>query len=99
MARFHVYEVSFAGIIAVDVQADLLENLPTRIMVPLYPAREMNWSMLRLNPRFMINEEMHVLATQRLAAVDRHDIGRRIADLSAHRDDITAALDFLFQGF
>ncbi|WP_132560777.1 CcdB family protein [Rhizobium sullae] len=35
----------------------------------------------------------------RLASVQVSEIGDSVADLSASGDEITAALDFLFQGF
>jgi toxin CcdB len=39
------------------------------------------------------------MATHRLAALPLSEIGPSIADLSARADEITAATDFLFQGF
>jgi toxin CcdB len=59
----------------------------------------MSWSILRLNPRFLINGRLYALATQRMAAVQTREIGDAVADLSPRSDEITAALDFLFQGF
>lgn len=39
------------------------------------------------------------MATHRMAALALSEIGPSIADLSARADEITAATDFLFQGF
>jgi toxin CcdB len=39
------------------------------------------------------------MATQRMASIPLSEIGAEVADLSSRSDDITAALDFLFQGF
>jgi toxin CcdB len=82
-----------------DLQADMLSDLPSRIMAPLYDAEDMSWSIVRLNPRFVVNGRLYALATQRMAAIQIREIGDAVADLSPHSDEITAALDFLFQGF
>ena len=47
----------------------------------------------------MVHGKLHVMATQRMAALRTRDIGDVVADLSARRDEIVAATDFLFQGF
>ncbi|SER84480.1 CcdB family protein [Rhizobium sp. NFR03] len=99
MARFRVYELKSSDVIALDLQADLVELLPTRVMAPLYPITTMTWSFSRLNPRFVIDGQTYSMATQRMSSVDQRDIGREVANLSSRSDDITSALDFLFQGF
>ncbi|MBP1857718.1 CcdB family protein [Rhizobium herbae] len=99
MARFHVYRLKSDGVLVVDLQASILDDLPSRVMAPLYPVADMSWSILRLNPRFLIDGELHAMATQRMAAIPVSEIGSEVADLSAKGDDIVAATDFLFQGF
>ncbi|KQY12685.1 CcdB family protein [Rhizobium sp. Root482] len=99
MARFHVYRLKPDGVSAIDLQANILSDLPSRLMAPLYPVAEMSWSISRLNPRFIIGGELHAMATQRMAAIPISEIGAELADLSARSDDIIAATDFLFQGF
>jgi toxin CcdB len=87
------------SLLLLDLQSTLLDNLPTRVVAPLHPIQEMTWSMGRLTPRFNIRGEIYVLATHRMAAVMQDELGSLVADLSAHADEITAATDFLFQGF
>lgn len=99
MARFRVYRLKSDGVLVVDLQATILDDLPSRIMAPLYPVAHMSWSMLRLNPRFVIEGELHAMATQRMAAIPVSEIGIEVADLSKRSDEIVAATDFLFQGF
>lgn len=99
MARFHGYRLKSDGFLALDLQANILSDLPSRIMAPLYPVRDMSWSITRLNPRFLIEGEAHVVATQRMAAIHVSEISENIADLSEFQDTIIAAPDFLFQGF
>lgn len=99
MARFHVYRLKSGNALAIDLQANLLDDLPSRVMVPLHPVQELSWSISRLNPRFPIEGEIYVMATQRMASIPTTELGKAIADLSDKSDIITGALDFLFQGF
>ncbi|MBY3513135.1 hypothetical protein HFO42_15270 [Rhizobium leguminosarum] len=99
MARFHVYRLKSGNLLAIDLQANLLDDLPSRVMVPLHPVQELSWSISRLNPRFTIKGETYVMATQRMASVPTTEIGKAVADLSGKSDAIIGAMDFLFQGF
>ncbi|CAN7591664.1 CcdB family protein [Rhizobium sp. LjRoot254] len=99
MARFHVYRSKQGGLLLLDLQADLLDILKTRIVVPLLPVEDMTWTMGQLNPRFEIDGHSYVMATQRMAAITLSEFGEPVADLSSQHDRIVAATDFLFQGF
>lgn len=99
MARFRVHRLKQGGLLVVDLQSNFLDGLPTRIVAPLHPVSEVHWTISRLTPRFEINGEMFVMATQRMGAIEASEIGPAIADLSPRADEITAATDFLFQGF
>ncbi|MBP2548369.1 toxin CcdB [Neorhizobium galegae] len=99
MARFSVYRSTEEAILILDLQADVLDALRTRVVVPLYPVEMMSWSIGRMNPRFDIEGIRYTMATQRIAAINIALFGPFVADLSARADDITAATDFLFQGF
>jgi toxin CcdB len=41
----------------------------------------------------------YAMMTEFLASVPIRELGMAVADLSTRADDITAATDFLFQGF
>ncbi|MCQ2005681.1 CcdB family protein [Rhizobium sp. NRK18] len=99
MARFHVYRLRRDEVLAIDLQADLLEQLNTRVMAPLYSLSVSPWSLSRLNPHFEIGETIYVMATQRMAAVPVAEIGDLVADLSSRADDVLRAVDFLFSGY
>lgn len=99
MARFHVYRLKQDNVLVIDLQSDLLGDLKTRVMAPLYDQKEFNWSFPRLTPMFVIEGKTYVMATQRMAAVNVKEVGEQVADLSAQADAILNALDFLFQGF
>ncbi len=55
--------------------------------------------MSRLNPVVVVNGRNYLMSTERMASIPLSEIGAEVADLSSRSDDITAALDFLFQGF
>lgn len=99
MAQYDVYP-NPAGIgYLVDLQTNLLEIVTTRVVAPLVPQSTAPTSANRLNPVFEIDGEPHILVTQSLSAVPSHILINPAANLSGHFDQITNALDMLFQGF
>jgi toxin CcdB len=99
MARYDVYPNPDRAGYLMDVQADLLEGLNTRVVVPLLPRAMAPTPAERLNPTFPIEGSEVVMATQFLAAVPASILDAPIANLSGHGIDITNALDMVFQGF
>ena len=102
MARFDVFELHSKTVpLVVDVQASLLDELMSRVVVPLLPFSRAKAEILpRLKPKITVGGQDYVLITTDIAALPVTRLGRCIANIEAtHRDDITAALDFLFQGF
>jgi len=82
-----------------NVQSDLIEDLATRVVVPLYPANVMKGRTLKtLTPIFAIDGKQYVMVTPQLAGVSKKSLGTAVADLSAKRDEIIAALDLLITG-
>ncbi|MDI6747203.1 MAG: CcdB family protein [Rhodocyclaceae bacterium] len=83
-----------------DAQNDLLASLPSTVVIPLArPEYISQLAILRLNPRININGDSLVLLTQDMAALPRRILKTPVANLSSQRDEILAALDFLFTGF
>ena len=99
MARFDVYSGVGGGKgYVVDVQADLLELLATRVVIPLLP-RDRAEAVRDLNPVVRVDEEDYVVMTQELSAVPRVILRRKVGSLAGWRDEITRALDVLLVGF
>lgn len=104
MPQFTVYEnlnpaTRLSIPLLLDVQSDLLEELGTRVVVPLYTANTLPSRRLRtLTPLFEIKGEQYVMMTPQLAGIQRSLLGPAVAKLASHRDDIIAALDFLITG-
>lgn len=97
MARFHVYQNKDGAGYLLDVQADLLDHLNTRMVVPLLPSAQLTPARY-LNPVFTVEGKPYVMATQFLAAVPLGALGKEVANLQAYQDTVISALDFLFSG-
>ncbi|PID38252.1 MAG: plasmid maintenance protein CcdB [Proteobacteria bacterium] len=78
-----------------DVQADLLDRLATRVEVPLALASEMHPDQ-HPNPAFDVDGKAVVTAD--VTGVPMSAIGAPVADLGAKRAAILSALDVLFAG-
>lgn len=103
MAQFDVYlnpnaETRKAIPYLLDVQADLLDMLATRVVVPLVLAEEMGLAARQLNPQFKVKGEAVVMSTAELAGISNRSLGDKVASLKNKRDEIIAALDLLFTG-
>jgi toxin CcdB len=80
-----------------NVQHDILSDLQTRVVVPLYTAAALGGKiMTRLTPSFEIEGKRVIMVTPQLAGVSVHELGGIVEDLSPHRAEIIAALDFLW---
>lgn len=99
MARFQVYRMAASGQLVVDLQADLLDDLKTRIVAPFLPVSEIPHTMSRLNPKVNIDGGPYIMAIHLMAAVPTSQMLGPELDLTERGDEITAALDFAFQGF
>lgn len=104
MAQFDVYEnpnpeTKKSIPYLLDLQADLLDDLTTRVVVPLVTVAAMGKGAKYLNPQFRIKRTTVVMSTAELAGVNRHVLGDTVCSLKEHRTEIIAALDFLFTGF
>ena len=108
MAQFAVHRnpnpVTRSAIpLLLDVQNDLLEDLGTRVVIPLYKAATeadgaQDATIERLTPLVEIEGASYIAMTSELAGVPRKSLGAQVADLAHRRNDIVAALDFLFTG-
>lgn len=103
MAQFDVYRnlndaTRNAIPYLLDVQAELLDRLATRVVVPLVLAEEMGLAARQLNPQFKVESVSVVMSTAELAGVSSRSLGDKVASLANKRTEIIAALDLLFTG-
>jgi toxin CcdB len=82
-----------------DVQSDLLEDLPTRMVIPLTQSAAVTKNPLsRLTPLIELDGKSYMLLTYQLASIPKAILGSAVSSASEHRDAIIGALDFLITG-
>lgn len=99
MARFDVYLNPNEDGYLLDVQADVLEMLNTRVVVPVMPSTKAPKPAKRLNPVLQIEGAPYVMVTQFMAAVPASILKDPVAHLSEDAEKLTNALDMVFFGF
>lgn len=101
MAQFDLFRNPRSRVypLLLDVQADLLRDLATHVVVPLTPLRRLRGKPLtRLNPIVPITGEDYAILFPELAALPVRAFGDFVASLQSRRSEIIAALDLLFTG-
>jgi toxin CcdB len=104
MAQFDVYRnpnpaTRTRNPYLLDVQAELLDALATRVVVPLCRPDVLSGKPAeRLNPQFELEGRKVLMLTPELAGVSRKVLGEQVANLADERTAIIAALDLVFTG-
>lgn len=100
MARFDILPLHGANLLVVDVQADILRDLRTRVVVPVIPIAMMaDEAASRLRPRMELHGCAYILNTPEIASVPCSALGERIGSMAEQDTLIVDAIDFLIQGF
>jgi toxin CcdB len=82
-----------------DLQADLLRDLATRVVAPMTPAKKLGGKPIgRLNPIVTVNSAEYVIVLQELAAVPVAALGAKVISLRKERNELIGAIDLLFTG-
>ena len=83
----------------VDIQADLLDELETRVVVPLTRAPALSRRPLsRLTPELEVAGEKYLMMTPQLAGIRRSELGSAVETVAGQRPTMIAALDLLIAG-
>jgi toxin CcdB len=104
MARFDVYVTPFAEErkhtpFWLDVQADHLQTLGTRVVIPMRKVSAKEAIKQRLNPEFLVEETRVYADTANLGTFPLALLRQPIFSLRHERLAIGEALDFLFSGY
>lgn len=105
MARFDIYlntgKHAKTTPYLLDVQSDLLDDLDSRVVIPLRRLSDFPQVKLptRLTPIVAIEDEQFIIETPKMSAAPRSVLKSPVSTLADERAVITAALDFLFQGY
>lgn len=101
MAQFDVHKDRKAKLypLLLDVQADLLTHLDTRVVVPLALKRTYRIKPMRiLNPILVVRNVEYVAVFQELAAIASSELGDIVGSVAEQRSTVIGALDFLLTG-
>ncbi|MCA7014380.1 CcdB family protein [Dickeya dadantii] len=83
-----------------DVQSDIIGELHTRLVIPLFPEEKVNASVVkRLTPVLPVEGRDYLVMTHEMASVRLSQLGPQVMDAQSYRQSIKAALDFLLDGF
>ena len=102
MARFDIYALNRAEVpYVLEVQADLLSDLASVVVVPMVPADAAKADAMRkLKPVITIKGQDFCLMTTDIGTLRRASLGKPVDNVEEpYRTVIVDALDFLFQGF
>ncbi|MEE9339162.1 MAG: CcdB family protein [Methylococcaceae bacterium] len=83
----------------IDVQNDLLDDLNSRVVIPLSTQETLNnLNAKKLCPTIKIDEGIFVLLTHQMTSVPCSVLKNKVTSLKHYRYDILAAIDLLLTG-
>ena len=97
ICRLHQTGPRHSRDMVVVLQHALLDDLNTRVVAPLVLSSELP-HIPKLRPKVRIDEKDYVVAIDRLAAVPRRSVGEMLGSMLMRREEMIAAVDFLFTG-
>lgn len=99
MSRFDLYRGQGYSDYLLDVQSNFVDFLDSRLVIPVVTLEKMQDINPRLHVPVIIDDQPHHIITNLMGAVHGTSLGKPVGSLSAYEYDITAAIDFLLQGF
>lgn len=82
----------------VDIQTGLLNDLNSRVVIPIAPALDAKSFPKNLCPIIDIDNKQFALLTHQITTVSSSFLESKEGSLLLNRDDIISALDFLLTG-
>jgi toxin CcdB len=103
MSQFDIYRNNNLSLrefvpFLMDVQADVLSGLSTRMVAPLEILKAGAAPVERLTPVFEVEGHRVVLLPMEMAGISIERLGPPITNLACHRDRIFGAIDFFLHG-
>lgn len=103
MAQFDVFrtrgEAARLAPYLITLQSDFLTELSTVLVAPVRTAVQHGPLLRRVQVAVEFLGEPCVVSPEQMAAVPRSTLGARAGSLSVARQELMAAIDFLFLGF
>ena len=83
----------------VDIQSDLLSDVGTRVVVPLLKRTASTKKPIKnVMPMVRVDGQEFIMMVPQLAAIASASLGASVGSAAQHREEVVAALDFLFTG-
>ncbi len=84
----------------IDIQSDIIGELNTRLMIPLFPLKNLSSPpATRLNPVIAVEGDDFLVMVHEMASVRLSQCGEAVMNARPYRQLIRDALDFLLDGF
>lgn len=96
--QWHVYRNEVTGGYVLVVQSDLLEEMGTRLVVPVLRKTEAPRVHPRLTPVVLAGDEVLVTVPLYAAAIRVSEIGALVGSAEPAREEVTHALDMILSG-
>lgn len=96
--QFDIYQ-SNDGVLVLVIQSDLLDHLPTRVVIPLVSAKDIDAAFKTLMPVIMASDKELRLFPQQIATVMTASLVTFVGSAAHLRDDIIRACDMLITGY
>ncbi|MEQ1671601.1 MAG: CcdB family protein [Hyphomicrobium sp.] len=97
MHQFDIVKLH-GGQLGVLLQSDLLNERETRIVAPLISRKKVKLTPV-LHLEIMIGRKPYLLATEKMAAIERSEVAAVIGSIADRDYEIRRALDIVFTGF
>lgn len=98
MAQFDVFRFPETTELLLDVQSNRLDDILTRVIVPLVIKTPFLKPVPRLNPIFVIERDTYVMMPHYMTSIPRRDLHSVLTNLEHEQYRIKSALDMLFYG-
>ena len=82
-----------------NVQAKILDDLNSRIVIPLVEKTKFPYPIKNLNPEVVIDSIIYVIFTQQITAVPLSYLGQVVQNIELSRSVVLSAIDFAITGF
>lgn len=99
VAQFDLYRRRGEPGYLLNVQHDVVDHLPTRLVIPVLPASDAPRAFRGINLQIEIGGVAHTVFPHYVAAFPRVELGRPVGNLASQRDALLQAFDLLLTGF
>jgi toxin CcdB len=98
MAQYDVFAIAGSNDLFLELQANRVQGISTRVGVPLVRKAPSDKPIPRLQPTLVVRGQVYIMLTQHIFSLPAADLRERLDNISGEDYRITSALDLLFHG-